>query len=470
MVQLSKNIGKAGPMPTLPRRSIHSSIYPERESKTLELKLRLPDFRALAKTCIAFANCSGGDIVIGVEDGTRKIVGVSEVERDRLYDEFPSSLYDLVNPPLAPHIYEKNIDGRCLMIVRIWPGDSVPYFVKSLGIPAGVFVRIGSSSRPANEQTIEDLSREKRRISFDEESSGQAVSILSQERLRAFYGKDISSRRLLADKVIVQAPKLKGGVSVTNGGILMFCDDPDNFISEAMLVASRFAGIAGRNIVQAIELKGPIPLLAESAFSLLDQWLERDLQLKRMRLKGTTIIPHEALREAIINALAHRKYSIPGPVKIALYDDRLELFSPGGFPGLISITNLGDGTTFLRNIVVARIARKMHLMEKLGTGIRLIFDSCRQEGLRQPEYNESGDFVKLTFFFEHVPRAAEITESAIIEMARNVEVLRPSDVSRKYDVSRNTVSRRLNALVHKKLLKRFGKGAGVFYQLQGENN
>jgi hypothetical protein len=142
-------------MPKTLRRPSQPAIYPERESKTLELKLRLPDFRTLAKTCIAFANCSGGDIVIGVEDRTRNFVGVAYVERDRLYDEFPSSLYDLVNPVLVPHIYEKNVDGWCLMIVRIWPGDSVPYFVKSLGIPAGVFIRIGSSSRPANEQTIE---------------------------------------------------------------------------------------------------------------------------------------------------------------------------------------------------------------------------------------------------------------------------------------------------------------------------
>jgi ATP-dependent DNA helicase RecG len=457
-------------MPKTLRRPSQPAIYPERESKTLELKLRLPDFRTLAKSCVAFANCSGGEIVIGVEDGSRRIVGVSEAERDRLYDEFPSSLYDLVNPVLVPHIYEKNVDGRCLMIVRIWPGDSVPYFVKSLHIPAGVFIRIGSSSRPANEQTIEDLSREKRRISFDEEASGQAVSILSQERLKAFYGKDTSSRRLLADKVVTQASKLKGEASATHGGILMFCDDPNDFISEAIVVVSRFAGIAGRNIIQTIELKGPIPLLAESTFSLLDQWLERDLQLKRLHLKGTSLIPHQALREAIINALVHRKYSIPGPIKIALYDDRLELFSPGGFPGLISITNLGDGTTFLRNIVVARIARKMRLMEKLGTGIRLIFDSCLQAGLRRPEYNENGDFVKLTFYFEHVPRTAEFTESAIIEMAKSIEALRPSDLSRTYKVSRNTISRRLNALVHEKILKRYGKGAGVFYQLSSDVN
>jgi ATP-dependent DNA helicase RecG len=221
----------------------------------------------------------------------------------------------------------------------------------------------------------------------------------------------------------------------------------------------------GRDIIQTVELKGPISALAESAFTLLAQWLERDLKLQRIHLKGRSLVPHEALREALVNAVVHRKYSIPGPIKIALYDDRLEIFSPGAFPGMISIANLGDGTTFLRNIVVARLARKMRLMEKLGTGIRLIFDSCRRAGLRRPEYNESGDFVKLTFFFERVPRTAEISADTIIEMAKKSGVLRPSDISREYDVSRNTVSRRLNGLVQEKILKRHGKGAGVFYEL-----
>lgn len=451
-------------MPVMHAAADDTPTYTERESKTLELKSRLPDFRSLAKTCIAFANCSGGEIVIGVEDGTRKILGVSDRDRDRLYDEFSSSLYDLATPPLIPHIYEKNVGGKTVMIVRIWPGDNAPYCLKSLGIPTGVFIRVGSSSRPANIQTIDDLNRDRKRISYDEEASGHPVTVLSTDRLHHFFGRDISARRLLAEKVIKISPGDNGNPTATNGGVLMFCDSPESFIPEAMIIVSRFAGIEGRNIIQTMELTGPIPHQAESAFTLLAQWLERDLKLKKVQLKGSSPIPPEALREGIINALVHRKYSIPGAVKIALYDDRLEIFSPGAFPGLISISNLGDGTTFLRNIIVARIARKMHLMEKLGSGIRLIFDSCRQTGIRKPEYNESGDFVKLTFYFERLPKTAELSEEHILEMFTTFQTLRPSDIAAEYHVSRNTISRRLDSLVGKKLVIRYGKGAGVYYK------
>lgn len=84
---------------------------------------------------------------------------------------------------------------------------------------------------------------------------------------------------------------------------------------------------------------------------------------------------------------------------------------------MVLIDNLGDGTTFLRNIVIARIARKMHLMEKPGSGIRLIFNSCRQAGIRKPEFNENGDYVKVIFYFERTPlNRADLTEEDILKM------------------------------------------------------
>lgn len=128
-----------------------------------------------------------------------------------------------------------------------------------------------------------------------------------------------------------------------------------------------------------MELFGPVPTLSESCMNLITQWLEQNLALNKSRLRGYIPIPEEALREAILNALIHRKYTIPGATKIALFEDRLEIFNPGGFPGLVSLENLGDGTTFLRNRVVARIARKMRLMEKIGSGIRLIFEAVKQK-------------------------------------------------------------------------------------------
>src|ERR1700722_16342143 len=176
-----------------------SLIHFERESKTLEFKSRLPDFIKLIKTCIAFANGVGGQILIGIEDKTKEVIGITDKDRDRLYDEFPNSLYDSVNPTLLPQIYEKRIKDTSILIIQIPPSPKKPYFLKSDGFPKGVYVRVGSNTRRANQDYIEDLVREGNRLNFDEELIQQDMNLLSKELLEKFYGKNFNFRRLLSD-------------------------------------------------------------------------------------------------------------------------------------------------------------------------------------------------------------------------------------------------------------------------------
>jgi predicted HTH transcriptional regulator len=107
-----------------------AKIFPERGSKTLEFKSIIPDFEKLVKTCIAFANGNGGQILIGIQDGSREIIGTTDKERDRLYDEFPNSLYDSVNSTLLSQIYEKRICGKSVLVIHILPSPKKPCFLK----------------------------------------------------------------------------------------------------------------------------------------------------------------------------------------------------------------------------------------------------------------------------------------------------------------------------------------------------
>ena len=152
----------------------------------------------------------------------------------------------------------------------------------------------------------------------------------------------------------------------------------------------------------------------------------------------------------------------------AFDEDRLEIFSPGSFPGLISVENLGDGTTFLRNPTVAMLARRYKLVEKLGSGIRLIFDSCAKAGLRKPTYSEDGDFVKLTFFFEYELEEKLDDTQKIIKLGQQMKELRIKDILERVDISRNTATRKINALIEKGIFERKGKGAGTVLKYTGE--
>ncbi len=288
----------------------------------------------------------------------------------------------------------------------------------SESLKKGVYLRVGSSTRRSNEEYVEDLIREGQRISFDEEPIYQSISILSKSVLRNFYGTKASITRLLSDKLITHAAANNDKCLPTVAGTILFCESPEDFISESMIICTRFEGTTGRNIIQTEEITGNLEKQADVSFNLIKSWLLKNYELKVTKLKGKLPIPQEALREAIINALIHRKYSIPGANKIALYDNRLEIFSPGCFPGLVDLNNLGDGTTYLRNPTIARIAHKMGLVEKLGSGIRLIFDCCKKMHLEKPVYSEDGDFVKIIFYFQRSKNIEKSDEKNILELIK----------------------------------------------------
>ena len=439
-------------------------IYPERESKSLEFKVKLPKLQSLIKTCIAFANGSGGRIIIGIEDNTRKIIGIIEEDRDKIYDSFLNSLYDSTSPNIFAQIYENNFNGVLILTIKIPPSPKKPYFLKSEGTPKGVYLRVGSSTRIATKEYVEDLIREGQRISFDEEPINQKITILSKSLLNNFYETRVTNTRLLADKLIILATANNDSCLPTIAGTIIFCETPENFIPESIIICTRFEGITGRNIIQTEEITGNLEKQAEVSFKLITSWLLRDYQLNKTKLKGKLPIPQEALREAIINALIHRKYSIPGATKIAIYDDRLEIFNPGCFPGLVDINNLGDGTTYLRNPTIARIAHKMGLIEKPGSGIRLIFDSCKKIHLKKPTYSEEGDFVKITFYFQREKNMEKSDEDNILELAKMKKEITVGDIMNQLSISRNTATRKINSLIKQNKIVRVGKGPSTRFK------
>ena len=123
----------------------------------------------IIKTCIAFANGYGGEIIIGVEDQTRKIVGATLLDSERCYEALPDAVYDSVSPFLIPEIYEKNINDKHIIIVKIHPGNKKPYFIKKEGLPKGIYIRVGSHTRRATEEYVEELIKKQRKIDYDEE-------------------------------------------------------------------------------------------------------------------------------------------------------------------------------------------------------------------------------------------------------------------------------------------------------------
>ena len=454
--------------------SKHDNNHIKGESKNLELKETIPQKNQIIRTCVAFANGSGGKIIIGVKDKTKEIIGVSVQMRDKIFDEVASSIKDSIEPYLIPEIYERNINNKMLIIIQIYPGNRPPYYIKREKHKPhqGVYLRVASTTRQADEKYIKDLYRQQLNMCFDEESTSLPFSDLNPKLLSEVYGKRVNEKTYLMDKLAIRQMRNPKKLFATNTAVLFFTDHPEVHLPESIVICSHIKGNKGRNLIKSIQMIGPIPTLVESVLKLLESWLETGLKISASgRLKSRLLAPREALREGLINALIHRVYFINAPVKVTLYDSRLEIFSPGGLPGLISVENLGDGTTYLRNPNITKMARKYRLVETLGSGIRLIFDSCKKQRLKKPEFDVSGDFVKLIFYFEKIDKRKPpdiLDEERIIQWGQKFGEIRIKNIIESIDISRNTATRKMNTLIKRKLFKRYGKGAGVYFKYIGK--
>lgn len=292
----------------------------------------------------------------------------------------------------------------------------------------------------------------------------ESMDILSNEVMKKIY-PTLKTDQLLSEKIITPSPLHPKKYFPTVTGVLMFSESPEKYIQEAVIHCTRFRGTEGRNIIQTEEIKGPLEQQLEISIELLKAWLTRDYKLKGAKLVGKTIIPEVAFREAIINALIHRKYWLPGAVKIAVFDDRLEIFSPGNFPGALDLHSLGDGTTYLRNPLLARVARRFGLVEKLGTGIKLIIESCLNEKIKKPEFIEGADSVKVIFSFSPAEDKYQSDEDKIMAMFEIYPELKIEEIVRHLNISKATIVRKLNNLIKEKKIVRQGKGPAVSYRL-----
>lgn len=139
------------------------------ESKNMEFKIQLPDdSRRYMKTVVAFANTSGGKIILGVDDVTKDIVGVDRNSVFQIMDQIANAVSDMCVPQIVPDITFQTIEGKCIVQIEIYPGQNRPYYLRSQGKENGTYIRVAGTSRPADEAVLKDLEYQGAGKSFDE--------------------------------------------------------------------------------------------------------------------------------------------------------------------------------------------------------------------------------------------------------------------------------------------------------------
>lgn len=448
--------------------------YSESESSTVEWKEALPQKHSIYKTVIGFCNQNGGKLILGVKDDG-SVVGLPQNQVEEFLETLERDIYQACSPPIIPRVFAKRIEDKSIVIVEVSSGMNKPYYLTAEGLEQGTYVRVGSHTVKANATMIEELRWQAKGLHFETMMHYQTSrKDLDDKKIHAF----LNSRRNQSkgkksskeSDAILQAYHFLGQehakCPATNAGLLLFGKRPQHYFSEAMIICTHFRGTSGRDVVATIDCEGTLFEQFESAFTFLLSRLSRSFIIKGAKREEALEIPQEAIREALLNALVHRNYHQVSPMRVSIYDDRVEILSPGTFPGPLDATGMKEGLTFLRNPLICRVFREAGYIEKMGTGLLIIFNSYENRGLIEPQIFEVSSFVKCILPRKTKPGSASLSEDAkkIEEIILAQGEVTISELIEILSLSRPTIWRRVQELLNKGVVKRIGHTRGASYR------
>ena len=381
------------------------NLLSQSEGKTLEFKRDLSSPKPLLKTLVAFANTAGGKLIIGINDN-RQIVGVENPfdEEERLC----SLIADSISPRLVPNVEMLTLEGKTLLLVEVFLSSSRPHYLKAEGTESGVYVRLGSTNRQADRELIAELRRSAEGVSFDEMPMPDlTIENLDLKSARELFGSqhELNEKELISLKIITRQ---QGRLVPTKGAVILFGRERNSYFPDAWVQCGRFIGKDKADIFDHTDIYDHLPQALENIMLFLKKHAMRGADFSEFRRKDVWSIPITILREAIINALVHTDYSQRGaPIRISFFDDRIEIENPGILLPGMTIEDMKQGISKIRNPVIARVFRELNLIEQWGSGIRRIFKEAHEQGLSEPQIIEIG--MRLRFI---VPLLEPIVASA----------------------------------------------------------
>ena len=442
--------------------------YREQESSILEYKITLPKNDQVVKTIIGFCNRNGGRLVIGIENNG-DIVGIDEEKIQDWMEYLDKMIYESSAPPIIPLIHSQRVGEKTLLIIEVSSGMNKPYYHKSEGLEKGTYIRLGRSTLRADADMIEELKWLSRGRSFDTMPVYHAKEEeMDMNLIQAFLKakkmkKTIVTKALLSSYHLVIEEHAKR--YPTTAGLLLFGFKPEHHFSEAFIICSHFSGISGREAIATLDCTGTLFQQFDTAFDFIVSRLPRSFVIEGKKRKEELEIPEVAIREILLNAIVHRNYHIKAPIKVAIYENRIEVFSPGDFPGPLNSQNLRMGLTYIRNIAICKIFREAGYIEKLGSGFISVFRSYEKRGLKEPQIIEGENFVKCILPREISPvKKEDGDKQKILELFNVSERITMSDVIEILELPRATAGRRLGDLTKQGILQKIGVGKASSYK------
>ena len=374
------------------------------ESVNVEYKVTVPkDSAKYMKTVVAYANGRGGKIIFGVDDKTLEVVGMDTDSIFQTIDAITNAISDSCEPTILPDITLQTVEDKTVIVVEIFPGKMRPYYIKSKGMVSGTYVRSAGTTRPVADYMLKELILEGQNRYYDcEVCEGLIVTPEDIEHLCAEM-KTTALRNTLTEgeklkvKDVTQNVLLSWGVLTEKDGAIV----PTNAYAlltgqarfQPVIQCAVFKGKDRAYFVDRREFEGSIQDQMEAAFQYVLEKINRGMRIQGMYRQDMYELPVDSVREMIANSVAHRSYLEPGNIQVALFDDRLEVTSPGMLLNGVSIKKMKEGYSKPRNRAIASAFAYMKIIEKWGSGIPRILRECSEYGLPEPEFIDfDGDF------------------------------------------------------------------------------
>lgn len=433
-------------------------ILKRAEGKTLEFKRDLSAPEGALKTIVAFANTGGGTLLVGVEDKSRHVHGVLDPldQEERL----ANLISDLIVPRLVPEIEILPWRRTQVLALQVHPSPGRPHYLKRQGPADGVYVRVGSTNRRADSEMVEELRRFARGESFDEqpmpglssEDLDFRVASESFASVRKLARRDLETLRLVTSHQGRQVP--------TVGGMLLFGQDRARYFADAWIQAGRFEGCDKSRIIDRAEIRSFPVRAIEEAIAFVQKHALYGAEIGAVRRKERWSLPPVALREAVINAVVHADYAQRGaPLRVSIFDERLEIENPGLLPFGLTLEDLPHGVSKLRNRVIGRVFNILGLIEQWGSGIQRMTAACRDAGLAAPVFEEIATRFRVTIATARVGRPAlDETNQAILACLAGGKGLLTSEIAKAIALTSRATRTRLARLVGRGIVREIGAG------------
>ena len=456
------------------------------EGQTVEFKDDRVHPRSLAQTLTAFAAADGGVVLIGVaDDGS--IPGVSNFQRVRDNLIYEAAGRNHCEPQIQPMDIEKveTEDGKIVVAVTV-PAD----FETIHSVAGKYFLRVGSRNEPLTPRELRRLMFSRGEVSFEalpckrvkigdldeglitryirrhEEHIGQALNLTKEELLI-----NVGCARESDSKVVP-----------TNAGVLLFHKEPQWILQHSQLLCVRFKGTDVIEYIDKKELRGSLPGLVDQAKAFIRRHTRMGGRIPGFQRIDYPEYPEIAFREAIVNAVIHRDWSLSGEfIRVFVFDDRIEVLSPGNL--LLGITleqiRQGKARSKLRNPIIVGVFDTLGgYIEKLGTGIRRMINAMKEHGLEPPDFDMVSGVFQVTLkgpgekFMELAKKAVPEWMKGLNE--RQIKAIhyiqeKGKITNREYrelcGIGWDTAHRDLSGLMQEGIIKREGKGRATHYRM-----